>query len=74
MKAQLYDDADYVRIFDIKLQSANDAIMDCHSTSIAPIGLDAADLAMGRCGLRRKSKWKRYPKGHFYESQVSFKR
>jgi hypothetical protein len=73
MKAQLYDDADYVRIFDLSQQAWAQAIMDCHSTENAPIGLDAADLAIRRCGLRRKSKWTRYPHGHFFEAQVSFK-
>lgn len=73
MKAQLYDDADYVRIFDLRQMAWGKAIMDCHSTEAAPIGTDAADVALKRCNLKRKSKWKRFPETKMFEAQVSFK-
>jgi hypothetical protein len=57
MIAQLYNDADYVRIFET---NDDDCLMDCCSRDIAPIGRDQADIALRRCGLRRTGKWKKY--------------
>ena len=74
MKAQLYDNEDYVRIFDLHKMPWAQAIMDCYSTENAPISVDAADVAILRCGLRRTKKWERYQAGHFWETHVSFKR
>jgi hypothetical protein len=73
MKAQLYDDADYVRVFDMKEHAWRQAIMDCYSYETASISTDAADLALKRCGLVRKSKWQRLRAAKMFEANVSFR-
>jgi hypothetical protein len=74
MKAQFYTEtADYVRIFNLREVAWRQMIMDCNIPEKEP-GLEHADAALRRCGLRRTSAWKHYPSAHMYETQVSFNR
>ena len=69
VRAQLYDDSSYVRIFGTNEMLA---LMDCYSDATAPIGTDVADMILKRCGFRRSKKWIRFDK--MFETSVSFKR
>lgn len=66
MKIQIYDDDNMARVFD----SSGDGICDIHPRGDG--SLEQVDAGLKRLHMRRRTAWKHYPEGGFYEAAVRF--